>query len=107
LQQEHRQERDDDDQERVKERRANLLGRVDQNTASLLLSDYARSFREMTKTALDDNDGSIDQHADGEGESPERHNVAADVQEVQKYIGINAASSATGSVRIGIRAERK
>ncbi len=86
LEQKHGQKRNDNNEQRKEQCRANLFGRVNENPPALRLGDRVRcilmSLGEMPVTILDHNDRGIDQHADGERKTTERHDVRGHTEKI-------------------------
>ena len=77
FKQEYRQERDDNYDERIEQSRANLLRRANKDPAAFCSADLPGiiALCEMAIAVLHHDDGRIDEHADGQRQSAQRHDV--------------------------------
>ena len=75
LQREHRQERNRDDEQRIKQRRADLDGGVADDVPVRL---FALVVLQMFVRVLDHDDDRVHHRADGDGDAAQRHDVRAD-----------------------------
>ena len=82
LQAEDRQEGNGNDQQREKQRAADLLGGVDQYPVSVSLSSLLFPLLQLLVGVFDHDDRRINHDPDGDGDAPERHDVRIDAEEI-------------------------
>src|ERR1700722_17722267 len=91
LEQEHRKERDDYNNQREKNRTTDLLGGRQQDSSPFIFG-YRLAFqrcivlrlRQVPISVLDHHDRSVDEHAYRQGQSAERHDVGAELQIIHR-----------------------